>query len=279
MKTYISYSTGVIQFNRITCLAEFFMKVLYIRRAYLIPILAVIILILILLSIILAQPYAIQTSGQYREDIPIYSVDCDGKKCAITFDCAWGAQDIPEILDILDKYQAKATFFIVGLWAEKFPDTVKLIAERGHAVANHGYSHAHMAQIPETKIEEEILRCTEVLKNLTGNEITLFRPPYGEYNASTIKVAKRLGYQTIQWDVDSLDWKKNLSAEDIYKRVTQKVNSGSIILFHNDTLHTVEVLPDILKNLTENGYSCLLVDELLIKGNYKIRYDGRQMRE
>jgi polysaccharide deacetylase family sporulation protein PdaB len=255
------------------------MKILYIRKQYIIPILAAIVLIFVLLNILFARQYAVQASGQYREDIPIYSVDTDGKKCAITFDCAWGDQDIPEILDILDKYQAKATFFIVGLWAEKYPNTVKLIAQRGHTVANHGYSHAHMAQIPESKIEEEILRCTEVLKNLTGCEITLFRPPYGEYNASTIKVAKRLGYQTIQWDVDSLDWKKNLSAEDIYKRVTQKVNTGSIILFHNDTLHTAKILPDILKNLTENGYSCVSVEELLIKGNYRVRYDGRQMRE
>ncbi len=255
------------------------MKIFYIRKQYFVPILVVIVLVFLVLNIVLARQYVTEASGRFREDIPIYSVDSEGKKCAITFDCAWGDQDIPAILDVLEKYQAKGTFFIVGLWAEKFPDTVKLIADRGHTVANHGYSHAHMAQIPESKIEEEILRCTEVLKNLTGSEITLFRPPYGEYNASTIKVAKRLGYQTIQWDVDSLDWKKSLSADDIYKRVTQHVNSGSIILFHNDTLHTEKILPSILKNLTENGFSCISVNELLIKENYKIRYDGRQMKE
>ncbi|MCX7772990.1 MAG: polysaccharide deacetylase family protein [Clostridia bacterium] len=227
----------------------------------------------------LTQRYVSQVTGHFREDIPIYSVDSDGKKCAITFDCAWGADDIPNILDSLDKFQAKATFFIVGLWAEKYPETVKLIASRGHEIANHGYSHQHMAQIPEAKIEEEITRCTEVLEKLSGARITLFRPPYGEYNSTTVKVSRRMNYEIIQWDVDSLDWKQNLSSENIYQRVIKGVNTGSIILFHNDTLHTQEVLPRILENLTKNGYSCITVSDLLLKDHYKIRYDGRQMRE
>ncbi|HBR02516.1 MAG TPA: deacetylase [Ruminiclostridium sp.] len=255
------------------------MKVVYIKKKYYIPILILIILSLLLaIHVIAAQRYAAQVSVNYREDIPIYSVDCEGKQCSVTFDCAWGADDIPAILDTLDKYKVKATFFIVGLWAEEYPDAVKMMAERGHEIANHGYSHLHMSQIPEAKIEEEILRCSEVLEKLSGNKITLFRPPYGEYNANTIRVAKRLNVQSIQWNVDSLDWKQNLSAEDIYKRVTQRVEPGSIILFHNDTLHTENILPSILENLTQNGYSCVAVSELLLKGDYKIRYDGRQMK-
>ncbi len=255
------------------------MKVVYIKKKYYIPILILIILSLLLaIHVIAAQRYVAQVSVNYREDIPIYSVDCEGKQCSVTFDCAWGADDIPAILDTLDKYKVKATFFIVGLWAEEYPDAVKMMAERGHEIANHGYSHLHMSQIPEAKIEEEILRCSEVLEKLSGNKITLFRPPYGEYNANTIRVAKRLNVQSIQWNVDSLDWKQNLSAEDIYKRVTQRVEPGSIILFHNDTLHTENILPSILENLTQNGYSCVAVSELLLKGDYKIRYDGRQMK-
>jgi polysaccharide deacetylase family sporulation protein PdaB len=256
------------------------MKILFIRKKYLIPILLIVIaLIFIVINALLVKNYAAQVSGNYREDIPIYSVECEGKKCAITFDCAWGGADIPAILDILDKYKAKATFFVVGLWAEKYPEMVKLIAERGHDVANHGYSHAHMSQIPEVKIEEEILRCTEVIEKTAGTKVTLFRPPYGDYNASTVRVARRLNHQAIQWDVDSLDWKKDMSANEIYKRVTQRVKSGSIILFHNDTLHTQEILPSILENLTNNGYDCITVSQLTLKDNYKIRYDGRQMKE
>ena len=255
------------------------MKVIFIKKKYYIPILiGIILFIFIVVNAILVQQNAAHVSGNYSDDIPIYSVDTEGKKCSITFDCAWGADDIPNILDTLDKYKVKATFFVVGLWAEKYPDMVKQMADRGHDIANHGYSHAHMSQIPEAKIKEEILRCSEVLEKITGSKVTLFRPPYGEYNMATIKVAKNLNVQSIQWDVDSLDWKKNLSADDIYKRVTKRVTSGSIILFHNDTLHTAEVLPSILENFTQNGYSCVSISELLLKGDYKIRYDGRQMR-
>ncbi len=232
-----------------------------------------------MINMFTAKEYIAHASKQYSEDIPIYSVECEERKCAITFDCAWGADDIPDILDTLDKYKTKGTFFIVGLWAQKYPDTVKLISDRGHEIANHGYSHAHMAQIPEEKIKEEILLCTDILEKITGVKISLFRPPYGEYNSTTIKIAKNLQYKTIQWDVDSLDWKKSMTKEDIFKRVTKKTTNGSIILFHNDTLYTQEVLPDILENLTSNGFQCVKVSELLLKDGYKIRYDGRQIKD
>lgn len=232
-----------------------------------------------MINMFTAKEYIAQASKQYNENIPIYSVECDERKCAITFDCAWGADDIPDILDTLDKYKAKGTFFIVGLWAQKYPDTVKLISDRGHEIANHGYSHAHMAQIPEEKIKEEILLCTDILEKITGVKISLFRPPYGEYNSTTIKVAKSLQYLTIQWDVDSLDWKKSMTKEDIFKRVTNRTTNGSILLFHNDTLYTQEILPNILENLTSNGLQCVKVSELLLKDGYKIRYDGKQIKD
>lgn len=255
------------------------MKILCLRKKDYVPLLFIaIIIILLVINAFIAKDYIAQVSSQYRDDIPIYSVECEEKKCAITFDCAWGADDIPAILDALEKYKAKGTFFIVGIWAKKYPDTVKLISDRGHEIANHGYSHAHMAQIPEDKIKDEILLCTQVLEEITANKVRLFRPPYGEYNSATIKVARRLEYQTIQWDVDSLDWKKSLSKEDIYKRVTQRTTNGSIILFHNDTLYTEEILPSILENLTVNGFECVKVSDLLLKEDYRIRYDGRQVK-
>lgn len=255
------------------------MNFFFVRTKNIAPILFLIIfIILVMINMFSAKEYLAQVTKQYNDDIPIYSVECDEKKCAITFDCAWGAADIPNILDILDKYKAKGTFFIVGLWAKKYPDTVKLISDRGHEIANHGYSHAHMAQIPEDKIKEEILLCNDILEKITEKKINLFRPPYGEYNAATVKIAKNLKYQTIQWDVDSLDWKKNMTKEDIFKRVTQRTENGSIILFHNDTLYTEEIMPSILENLMSNGFECVKVSELLIKENYRIRYDGKQIK-
>lgn len=256
------------------------MGILIIRKKDLAPVLiSAAIIILVIVNTLIAREYLTPVSGQYRDDIPIYSVECEGKKCAITFDCAWGADDIPDILDTLDKYKAKATFFIVGIWAKKYPDMVKLIDERGHEVANHGYSHIHMGSIPENKILDEITLCNDILEEITGKKVTLFRPPYGEYSATTVKAAKKLNCISIQWDVDSLDWKENMSEQDIYKRVINRSANGSIILFHNDTKHTARVLPSILENLTANGFECVTVSEMLLKGDYKIRFDGRQIKE
>ena len=256
------------------------MRFFFVRTKNLVPILFIIIfIILVMINMFTAKEYIAQASKQYNEDIPIYSVECDERKCAITFDCAWGADDIPDILDTLDKYKAKGTFFIVGLWSQKYPDTVKLISDRGHEIANHGYSHAHMAQIPEEKIKEEILLCTDILEKITGVKISLFRPPYGEYNSTTIKVAKNLQYQTIQWDVDSLDWKKSMTKEDIFKRVTQKTSNGSIILFHNDTPHTAKLLPEIIANLTNEGFAFLPISEMILRENYEIDHSGRQKKK
>lgn len=256
------------------------MKVIFISRTNLTALVVIVAaLFFVVVNAFIGQEYISQVSGTYRDDIPIYSVETDEKKCAITFDCAWGADDIPDILDVLDQYHAKATFFIVGTWAEKYPDMVKLMAERGHEIANHGYSHLHMASIPEDKIAEEINRCTEVLERLTNQKVKLFRPPYGEYNAKVVKAAKNLGLSTIQWDVDSLDWKKEMSRDNIFSRVVKKTGKGSIILFHNDTLYTRDVLPDILASLTESGFDFVTVSDLLIKGPYRIRYDGRQIPE
>ncbi|HOP73170.1 MAG TPA: polysaccharide deacetylase family protein [Thermoclostridium caenicola] len=256
------------------------MKVILISRRNLTAVIVIAAaLFFIAVNMLFARDNLVPVSGSYREDIPIYSVETDEKKCAITFDCAWGASDIPNILDTLDKYHAKATFFIVGLWAEKYPDMVKLIADRGHEIANHGYSHLHMASIPEEKIAEEITRCTETLEKVSGQKVKLFRPPYGEYNAKVVNAAKKLGYHTIQWDCDSLDWKKDMSRENIFNRVVKRTEKGSIILFHNDTQYTQDVLPEILDALTESGFEFVTVSDLLIKGPFRIRYDGRQVPE
>lgn len=210
--------------------------------------------------------------------LPIYSVDTPLMNVSITFDCAWGAEDIPEILDILESENIKATFFIVGLWAEKYPNSVRIISEAGHDAANHGYSHLRMGVLDNEKNRLEISKCSEVLYSITNKKTDLFRPPYGDYNGKVISVAEELGCYTIQWDVDSLDWKKTISAQEIISRVTERCRNGSIILFHNDTKHTVEVLPEIIKNLKQKGFGFLPVSKLIIRENYTIDHTGRQKR-
>lgn len=220
----------------------------------------------------------ISVSNDQRE-LPIYCVDYNEKKIALTFDCAWESDDIPDILKTLDSENVKATFFIVADWAQKYPQAVKAISQAGHDIGNHSYSHPKMSHISDDKIRKEITMCDNVLQNLIGKNIDLFRAPYGEYNDNVVKIAKELNHYTIQWDVDSLDWKPGISKEEIKKRVFTKVKPGSILLFHNDTPYTAELLPQILSELKANGYGFLPVSEFILRENYYLDYEGRQRKK
>ncbi|HOJ10639.1 MAG TPA: polysaccharide deacetylase family protein [Clostridiales bacterium] len=211
--------------------------------------------------------------------IPIYSVDYTEKKASITFDCAWGSDDIPDILNTLERENIKATFFIVGEWAQKFPQMVKLIAEKGHDVANHSHTHLRMGVLDEERIYKEIVQCNNKLEEISGKKVELFRPPYGDYNDLVVKTAGKAGCYTIQWNVDSLDWKPGISKEEIMNRITKRIQPGSIILFHNDTPHTAKLLPTIITDLKKNGYSFLPVSELIMRENYYIDHEGVQKRK
>lgn len=209
-------------------------------------------------------------------EIPIYSVECREKKAAITFDCAWGANDILHILETLEKENVKATFFVVGQWAEKFPGKVKMIADGGHDVANHSYSHLRMGVLDNERVKSEILKCSEKLADLTGKKVDLFRAPFGDYSNNVVSTARQLGYYTIQWNVDSLDWKPDISREEILSRIIKRTKPGSIILFHNDTKYTAEMLPEIIAALKKNGYEFVPVSDLIMRENYIIDFEGRQ---
>ncbi len=212
--------------------------------------------------------------------IPVYSVNNDGSgDIALTINCAWGASDIPEILDILDKYNVKCTFFVVGIWAEKNPDKLKMIADRGHEIGNHSYSHKLPSQSSTEKIEEEILKCNEIIKAQTGKSPLFYRAPSGDYNNETVDLAEKHGMTAIQWSVDSLDWMKDKSAQEITARVTGKITSGSIILFHNDTEYTVKVLPEVIEHLQKEHYTFVPVSELMLPGKTYVDSQGVQQLE
>ena len=213
-----------------------------------------------------------------RDNLPIYRVGLaeNDKRIAITFDNAWGADDIPDILNSLEKYNAKATFFVLGTWAEKFPDVVKNISDAGHEIANHSYAHHHPTKLNAQELANEINKCNEAIKNVTGKDCNIYRAPYGEYNDFVVKGARDNGMYIIQWDVDSLDWKSEMTAKAIYQRIVGKVKPGSIVLFHNDTEHTKEILPEILEKLTADGYKSVTVSELIYMENYTIDNQGEQ---
>ena len=218
---------------------------------------------------------AMVTASTATRELPIYSVERDQKMIALSFDAAWGNEDTETLIRILGKYNVKATFFVIGRWAEKYPESVKALADAGHEVMNHSDDHAHFNTLSADEIVKNVNAASDRIETITGVRPTLFRPPYGEYDDHVIKAVRSMGVEPIQWDVDSLDW-KDLSAQDIYKRVTSKAAPGSIVLFHNAAKHTPEALGDIIEFLLSEGYTIVPVSELILKGDYTIDHTGRQ---
>ena len=213
-----------------------------------------------------------------KKIIPIYSVQRDDNAVSVTFDCAWGADDIDGILDTLKKHNCKATFFVLGTWAEKHPDTMKKIVAEGHEIGNHSYNHTHYTSMTHNEMLSDIEKCNSAVKNACGVIPTLFRAPSGDYNNSVIESANASNMQYIQWSVDSLDW-RGLGCEQMLERIIPKTKSGDILLFHNDTAHTAESLDKILTELEKKGLSFLKVSDLIYKDNYMIDHTGRQMKK
>ena len=209
--------------------------------------------------------------------LPIYCVDKGEEKiCAISFDAAWGNEDTEKLIKILDEYKVKTTFFVVGSWVDKYPESVKALADAGHEIMNHSDSHPHFSQISDDKLREEIKNCSEKIEKITGKKVDLLRPPYGDYNARVVNCVNDMEHYTIQWSVDSLDW-KNLTSEQIHKRVTENIHPGAIVLFHNAAKNTPAALPSILKTLTDDGYKIVPVSKLIYKDNFKIDHTGKQI--
>lgn len=210
-----------------------------------------------------------------KKVLPVYSVERDDPVISVTFDASWGGDKTMKILDLLDEYNAKATFFLVGIWVDKYPELVKAIAERGHEIGNHSDSHAHFTQISDSQIRQELDSCSDKIEALTGVRPTLFRPPYGDYNSKVVTIVRDEGYECVQWSVDSLDW-KNRGVDDLTKRATTKVQKGDIILFHNDSQYIVEALPAILKHYQAQGFTMIPAKDILLTGNTTIDVQGKQ---
>ena len=219
-----------------------------------------------------------QTTGAGTSSIrslPIYSVETDEKKVAISFDCAWGVDYTDKLLEYMAKNDVRCTFFAVQFWVEKYPDYVKKIVEAGHEMGTHSRTHPYMSKLSKTQIQDELTTSSQAIEKITGQKVTLFRPPYGDYNNTLIDTCNEMGLYPIQWDVDSLDW-KNLSAQEIALRIINGAKNGSIILCHNNGLHTAEALPMIFSTLKNRGFTFVPISELIYKENYGIDHNGRQ---
>ena len=218
-------------------------------------------------------PASVYFNASLRK-VPVYYVECDEPKVAISFDAAWGADKTEKIIEICNEFGVKATFFLVGFWVQKYPEMVKKIDENGFEIGTHSNTHPDMTKLSSENQELELSTCINLIKNITNKGVKVFRAPFGAYNDSLINVAEKLGLVTVQWDVDSLDW-KGLSAMEITNRILNGVKNGSIILCHNNSDHILEALPIVLDRLHKRGYKVGTVGDLLLKENYAIDNNGR----
>ncbi|MGI5876765.1 MAG: polysaccharide deacetylase family protein [Dethiobacteria bacterium] len=230
--------------------------------------------IIVILTVALAILYFFPSNSALpvfstKRLVPIYYVETGEKKAALSFDACWGANYTPALLEILRKNNIKTTFFLTGFWVEKYPEMVKKIAAEGHEIGNHTYSHPHLSTLSEEEISIELKKVGNMIFDLTKVQPNLFRPPFGEYNNLVITTAKKCGYQSIQWSIDSLDWKE-IGKEPMVERVTKNLHPGAIILFHNNGKYTTEALPDIIAFMKKEGYKIVPISELLFEKDYYI---------
>lgn len=213
--------------------------------------------------------------GQSTRKVPVYGVKTDEKVIALTFDAAWGADKTQGILDILKEHNATATFFLVGFWIDKFEAETKKIADAGLDVGNHSNNHLNMAKIAEDEIIKEIVSVNERIQRITGKTPKFFRAPFGAYNNRLLDSVSSMNMTTIQWTIDTLDW-KGLSTKDIVERVVPKAKNGDIVLFHNNSDNVLNALPLVIAGLKSKGFKFVKLSDLVLTDNYYIDNNGIQ---
>lgn len=236
-------------------------------------------LILVLLTGIAIGIFAILSAVNtqaYGKKVPIYCVDRADNKISLTFDVAWGNSNTDELIAILKEADVKATFFVTGEWCDKYSEDVAKFYKEGHEIANHSDAHPHVNGMNINELIEDTKECNRKIKMITGSEPTLYRTPYGEYDDTNMSTLEGMGMKVIQWSNDSIDW-DNPSPETIISRTTQNINSGAILLFHNDLENTTNALPTVIKTLKSQGFEFELVSKLIYEENYTVDAQGKQV--
>lgn len=233
--------------------------------------------LILTLSLIFGLVYGIRylCYKQGNVNMPIYKVDTDEKKISLSFDVAWGTDNIDDILKVLKKHEVKATFFLVGSWVDDNKELVEKIHKEGHEIGNHSNTHANTKQLSEDAVVQEIELTSDKISNITGEKTTLFRPPFGDVDTKTLDICKSLGYQVVKWDVDSMDWKQ-LGPNHVIERVVKNSQPGSIVLFHANINNSAIYLDSIITNLKKEDYKIVPVSEMLYKENFTIDSNGVQ---
>ncbi|RDY24408.1 polysaccharide deacetylase [Romboutsia maritimum] len=229
------------------------------------------------LVLVFGLVYGIKYICSIQDDtkMPIHKVDTDEKKIALTFDVAWGTENINDIMGILEKHNIKATFFLVGSWVDDNKELVKKIHDAGHEIGNHSNTHANMTKLSDEDITNEIQTTSEKISNIIGEKINLYRPPFGEIDNTSMEICQALDYKVIKWDVDSLDW-KDIGPNHVIERVVKNTQPGSIILFHANVSNVKNYLESIISQFEKDGYKMVKVSDLIYKDNYMINSSGVQ---
>ena len=243
---------------------------------YIVSIMMVVLLFAFVTNIKSNSEETILTSTSNNRLLPIYKVKTENKNVSLTMNCAWNADDIDKILEVLDKAQVKITFFIVGEWADKYPEAVKKIAEHGHEIGTHSNTHPHVNNLSLEENISEIKESSEKIEKITGKKPDLYRAPYGEYNNIVIQSATESGYFPIQWSLDTLDY-TGITGEEMWNRLDGKIANGDIILMHNGTEYTADSLELIINNIKNKGYNIVKISDLIYKSNYSIDLNGTQI--
>lgn len=233
------------------------MKILILNKKSLLSL----IIIMLLLIIVFFYIFYNRADETFNIDIH-YKGNVDDKIVAFACNVDWGNEHIPAMLEIFENEDIKITFFVTGKWAEKNPDLLKIIYDKGHEIGNHGYNHVDYDRLSYEKNREEILKADTVIRNTLNIEPKYFAPPSGTYNDNTILAAKDLNYDIIMWSIDTIDWRQDSDSEKIKTRVLDKIHNSAIILMH-PTEETVKALPDIILDLNSNEYKVGRISDII----------------
>ena len=221
--------------------------------------------------------YQAEEASVSQKPLPIYSVEIPEKKAALGINCAWDDKDIGIILETLRKKNVKATFFLVGSFCRHYPQAVKQIADEGHELASHSNTHPDMAKLSREEILKQLWDSQEAIHNACGQTVHLFRSPSGSYNDLVVKTVRNEGWEIVQWDNDTLDW-KGCEAPALIENGTKNLRNGSILLLHAGAKHPAEALPGLIDAIRSKGYELDTIGNLLLPEPYFCDHTGRQYK-
>lgn len=207
--------------------------------------------------------------------LPIYSVETTQKTVALGINCAWDDSDIDRILQTLEQKQVRATFFLVGNWCARYPEAAAKIVAQGHELGSHSNTHPDMTRLSRDEIAAQLDASRQTIEQATGQRVKLFRPPSGAYNDTVVSTARARGWEVIQWDCDTLDWKKP-PVDELVRNGCKNLKNGSILLLHAGAVNTADALPELIDAISAQGYSFAPVGELVYAQPYTMDHTGRQ---